>query len=299
MIRAPTFAEREGVKALPRQLELREVSQEIRARVWTIIHESIEANTKYDSLESVTRVYVWETILKSAWIKVDHKFADEFSAKPRDIAQYAKSKMLVPYAEFLEFLEFIAQHRSCPRSLVGHLNAQFESCGFAYRIVDGIVVPIANEQMAEAFLTAVGKLSAGYSGSAQHLKAAASALTAGKYADSVRESIHAVESVARQICPTGGTLGPALNEFENKYKLHPALKQGFKNLYGYTNDEEGIRHALIDEDDARVGEDEALYMLGACASFAAFLSSHLRRAEISMGSSEASILNSPHKHLPA
>lgn len=277
MVRAPTFAEREGVKALPRQLELREVSQEVRARVWTIIHESIEANTKYDALEHVTRVFVWETILKSTWIRLDHNFSDEFSVKPREIVQYAKSKMLLPYAEFLEFLEFVAQHKSCPRWLVGQLNTQFESCGFAYRIIDGTVVPIANEQMAEAFQCAIEQLNAGFSGAQQHLKAAASSLTAGKYADTVRESIHAVESVACQICPGEGTLGAALNEFEKKYKLHPALKQGFKNLYGYTNDEQGIRHALINEENAQVGEDEALYMLGACASFASFLSSHLRR----------------------
>ena len=28
--------------------------------------------------------------------------------------------------------------------------------------------------------------------------------------------------------------------------LHPALKRAFSNLYGFTSDEQGIRHALID-----------------------------------------------------
>lgn len=277
MVRAPTFAEREGVKALPRQLELKEVTQELRARVWTLVHLSIETNTKYDAISHVTRAHCWETILTSAWVILDHNFADEFSVKPRELTQYAKAKMMLPYAEFLEFLEFIVQHKSCPHGLVDHLNKQFESCGFAYRIVDGTIVPIANEQMAESFQTAIENLSSGFSGAQQHLKTAASALTAGKYADSVRESIHAVESVACQICPGERTLSAALNEFEKKYHLHPALKHGFVKLYGYASDEQGIRHALIDEEGAKVGEDEALYMLGACASFAAFLSGHLRR----------------------
>ena len=53
--------------------------------------------------------------------------------------------------------------------------------------------------------------------------------------------------------------------------MHPALKQAFANLYGYTSDEEGIRHALLEEAVSRSGQDEAVFMLGACASFASYL----------------------------
>ena len=42
-------------------------------------------------------------------------------------------------------------------------------------------------------------------------------------------------------------------------------------LYGYTSDEQGVRHAFLDQESSRVGMDEAVYMLGACASFASFL----------------------------
>ena len=33
---------------------------------------------------------------------------------------------------------------------------------------------------------------------------------------------------------------------EQQRSLHPALRQAFNNLYGYTSDEEGIRHPLLD-----------------------------------------------------
>ena len=52
---------------------------------------------------------------------------------------------------------------------------------------------------------------------------------------------------------------------------HPALKKGFKNLFGYTSDEEGVRHALLERDAADVDVLDALFMYGACASFAAYL----------------------------
>jgi len=39
----------------------------------------------------------------------------------------------------------------------------------------------------------------------------------------------------------------------------------------YTNDEKGIRHALVDEGTAKVDEADALFMLGACAAFVSYL----------------------------
>ena len=58
---------------------------------------------------------------------------------------------------------------------------------------------------------------------------------------------------------------------QHKEKLHPAFKEALIKLYGYTSDEEGIRHAYLDQSDAKVGQDEAVFMFGACASFASYL----------------------------
>ena len=113
---------------------------------------------------------------------------------------------------------------------------------------------------------------AGLDGSASHLRQALECINEGDWAGSVRESIHAVESVARQLDPEAAqTLGPALKSIERRGALHPALKKAFDTLYGYTNDEQGIRHAYLSQMDAGVGLDEAVFMLGACASFASYL----------------------------
>ena len=113
---------------------------------------------------------------------------------------------------------------------------------------------------------------AGLEGSASHFRRAAEYINSNDWAGSIRESIHAVESVARQLDPkSSGTLRGALAALENRRALHPALKEAFTKLYGYTSNEQGIRHALLDRSSANVGIDEAVFMLGACASFASYL----------------------------
>jgi hypothetical protein len=52
--------------------------------------------------------------------------------------------------------------------------------------------------------------------------------------------------------------------------LHPALEKAFLSLYGYSSDEDGIRHPILD-DPSSVGFDEAKFMLVACSAFVNFL----------------------------
>lgn len=97
------------------------------------------------------------------------------------------------------------------------------------------------------------------------------ALHEGKWAGSVRESIHAVESVACELAPGKNTLGAALDAIKIK-DLHGGLKEAFEKLYGYASNEKGVRHALVfGGAEAKVDETDALFMLGACASFVSYL----------------------------
>ncbi|MDT4737073.1 hypothetical protein [Bradyrhizobium sp. WYCCWR 12699] len=70
--------------------------------------------------------------------------------------------------------------------------------------------------------------------------------------------------------PSADILSKALKKLEHKISIHTAMKSGFSSLYGYTNDEGGIRHALL-EDAAKVDEADALFMLGACAAFVSYV----------------------------
>lgn len=104
-----------------------------------------------------------------------------------------------------------------------------------------------------------------------HLKNSAKFLRNGKWADSVRESIHSVESLINKMDIQSNTLGVALGEIEKGGHLHPALKNGFASLYGYTSDEGGIRHALTEGESPKVSQADAIYMLGSCAAFVTYL----------------------------
>jgi len=60
---------------------------------------------------------------------------------------------------------------------------------------------------------------------------------------------------------------------EKKERLHPALKDGFTKLYGYTNDDDGIRHAMLDE--PNIDQSDAKYFLLSCTSFINYLKANL------------------------
>lgn len=143
-----------------------------------------------------------------------------------------------------------------------------------YRFVQGILSPITNNSEMAAIEQVVKEAeSHGLAGVRTHIESALELL--GKkpipdYRNSIKESISAVESAAKSISGvSGGGLDAALNELTKHTEIHKALLMGFKNLYGYSSNESGIRHAMID--DSKVGFDEAKFMLVACSAAAHFL----------------------------
>ena len=60
-----------------------------------------------------------------------------------------------------------------------------------------------------------------------------------------------------------------MKKLAGKSEIHGSLMAGFLKLYGYTSDEDGIRHAILDE--PNVGLVEAKYMLVSCSAFVNYL----------------------------
>lgn len=90
------------------------------------------------------------------------------------------------------------------------------------------------------------------------------------YRDATKEAISAVESAAKRISGVeGGGLDATLKKLASVTELHHALKDGFLKLYRYSSDEGGIRHAILEE--AKVGFDEAKFMLVARSAFVNFI----------------------------
>ena len=179
------------------------------------------------------------------------------------------------FNKIFDLLLEIMRRPECPEQFTAAVGHVFRECRLAY-VLDvnppPFIYQAATEEEGEAIVRATSELnSVGLAGAVTHLRQASDSINQGDYPGAVREGIHAVESVARQIDPNVKTLEPALRTLERSGSLHPALKKAFSNLYGYTSDEQGIRHALIDSPQPNVGRDEAVFMLGACASFSSYL----------------------------
>ena len=272
-----TFSQREGIAPLPEPMRLGHVSRDFRNLVWFAIDRVIkkELFTDWSYHQKVSMPH----IVPDYTVRVLRYPHDHIDNEPREHQKFLKKIILQEgYDKVITLVEFILRHNLCPQQLQNDLENAFKEVSLAYTVqtLNGLptIVPRSSEESGAATQQAIETIEQkGPAGAKTHLLSAAEAINEQRYADAVRESIHAVESVARTIDPNASnTLGPALTSLEKAGVLnHRALKEAFSKLYGYTSDEKGIRHALLDEGAADVDLDDAVFMFGACASFAAYL----------------------------
>jgi hypothetical protein len=113
-------------------------------------------------------------------------------------------------------------------------------------MIDGLVTPVASEQGHETIETAMQTPLIGVRTWLRNSLALTSDHDEPKYGDSIKNSISALETLCRKtIGENKTTLGQALKRLKNaRIQLHPSLERAFEQLYGYTSDESGVRHAL-------------------------------------------------------
>lgn len=280
--RKHTFSQTHGYEKLPQPLKLGELSDEARTKLWSLLYTYVRNSPARPGSNFFG--YPWDIILQSIHEDILHLPADEFEKSyPEFIWRYKQMFQTTQFNHVFDVLQAIMRHDHCPPEFILSIAATFEQYSLAYFVdvnFPATIFPAATAQEGQAVLRATVELSnAGLAGAVRHLRQASDCINVGDYPGAVRESIHAVESTARYIDPSAGTLGPALKSLEKSGALHPALKQAFSKLYAYTSDEQGIRHALIDNPQANVDQDEAVFMLGACASFSSYLArKHQRRS---------------------
>ena len=269
-----TFSQRQGYEEVPAPLRLEELPPIARVRIWNVLYAHLHATKNLSG-------YIdgpWESILRRLWAWHDNRPLDDWTDS---FAVWCDNlRRRVEYEEFnrvFDLIQFIMQDAKCPHTFLTTMSEAFASCQLAYKIDVGpppTIFPAATPEEGDQLQRNLVELrAAGLDGCTAHLRLSAERVSAEDWAGSIRESIHAVESVAKQVTPDGArTLGAALNSLGKQGVLrHKALKEAFSKLYGYTSDESGIRHALLDEAKAKVTIDEAVFFLGACASFASYL----------------------------
>lgn len=266
------FSERIGAVEAPTILQLESVSTPLRNSIWNFL---VSLFTEAD--------YGWMTITKISCRFFYKLPVDELSNINYRRQEWLKKQFYnLQWYEVYDYIEFVVEwyDRSGVRQQFSKdqlhqiFNHIFEEELSGYRFVGGELAPISSQAEVSALETALSTTSAkGLSGAHAHITSALQLL--GKrpdpdYRNSIKESISAVEAIAKQLGTTDSQgLAGALTELGKKVPLHGAFKAGLLSLYGYTSDEGGIRHAMLEE--PNLGYDEAKYMVVACSAFINFI----------------------------
>src|SRR4051794_16012415 len=116
-----TFEQAEGVESLPTQLLLKEITKELRAKVWRVISHSLSQHRISDRDLLYPKYFVggpWFQILYDKHVERDFGMADEF------VSNFGHQSDLVKdiitggdYVKLFGFLQFVMRHRECPYGL--------------------------------------------------------------------------------------------------------------------------------------------------------------------------------------
>jgi hypothetical protein len=271
-----TFSERKGLKPVRQTLQTDEMTDELRNSLWNVLHVYVWNSSEF--MYSQHRIPGIDNFSELLWFFFFKKPIDE---RPH-VSDHRRSEKILdtirtyffqaPWNEVYDFLEFVVKVRdkSTPR-LAEFLNNMLVRELSAYRFIDGKAIDITGEQEREMLEEALADTR--FANVSAHLAQALALLADRKnpdYRNSIKESVSAVEAIARVVSGNPkATLGEALKVLEKRGALHSALKDGFTKLYGYTNDDDGIRHAMLDE--PSLTQDDAKYFLLSCTSFVNYL----------------------------
>ena len=274
------FSQRYGYEPLPRPMQLEEISEDLRReignRVRSLTLNLSEYGVYVRAFNDENKRY-FERVLGEFTQRFESEIPTTYDEVLNLLEHIIKN---LKFNEVLDLLEIMIKELSDGEKFAIEIKGLFVKHSAAYWLDTSKkpfhFVPCASKHQGEATQQAIEIIqNAEMDGAAAHLRQAAEHINAKQFSDSIADSIHAVESVARMIDPgSKKTLGSALRSLEKAGVLkNRELKTALEKLYHYTNTEQGIRHALTDQTVADVGLTEAIFMFGACASFAAYLTS--------------------------
>jgi hypothetical protein len=171
-----------------------------------------------------------------------------------------------------DLLEFV-QLRTVLDLQPDAVNALLEREMSGYRFREQMIVPVSDNVELAAIDGALS-VPEPFTGARRHIIDALDKLSQKPEPDvrnAITEAVSAVESAARVVAGKHkATLADALKVLEKAGNVHPALKDAWLKLYGYTSDEHGLRHAMTE--DPNIDFATAKYMVVSCAAFVNFLS---------------------------
>lgn len=273
---AQTFSQRKGLKPTPELLQVDSMDASLRNCLWNAFdrnlwsHERAQITATRERIRSFG-VRLWGDFFK---LPVDRVSKSRIS----DILEYIRKYYFeCEWNEVYDFVEFTADYLYQMRyhDTYEQLNAVLSAELSGYRFVNNQLTDITSEQEVSMLEEALSDNQ--FKGVATHLNRALELYADREnpdYRNSIKESVSAVESMAKIVTGNNkATLTDALKSIERNGQLHKALKDGFEKLYAYTSDANGIRHAMLDDDN--LTQADARYFMLSCTSFVNYLKSKI------------------------
>lgn len=279
------FSERMGFVSPRSVIQLEFIDKELRLQIWNYLYRKIfkkiiEKDYFYnDNVRGFCEI-IWSDFLKLSLDFFHYNpsvFFHHFKEYYDSSAWYIVYDILEFCYKVITFVSEIDQKEFCE-----DINRILETNLSGYRFVSGVLVNIIDDTSITAIENVLeDDVNVNIR---NHIQDALKKLADRKNPDfrnSIKESISAVEACANILAnKPKATLSEALSEIEKsgKVNIHKALKTGFNNIYGWTSDAEGIRHALNEEPTLEF--EDALFMLVSCSAFIKYLLSKKERANI-------------------
>jgi len=271
------FSERIGKTPIKSVIQKDGIDNDLANAIWNGLSiyywdKISEDSIRYNSGD----IQVWLTRLWIHYFK--YRIDEEPWSKDQFLATFKEHFFSCEWFEKYNFIEFVKdnytpQHYdNTADRFIEYCNNVFERELSGYRYVNGTLTPITSAEEIESIENALN-IADDLKPVKTHLNRALQLLsdrTNPDFRNSVKESISSVESYCCILTnDPKATLGQALKVIEKEHSLHSALKNSFSSLYGYTSDADGIRHALLDEDNLK--QEDAIFMLVSCSSFINYL----------------------------
>jgi hypothetical protein len=280
------FSERKGLKKIRTEIQVDSIDDALRNQLWNLL-----------------QVFYWDTmngdwvgnnphlnkLFRAMWHNYFKKPIDTMPTRWETLYKWTRDYFFgCTWDEVYEFLEVVVcyyedyEGNTRNEKFEGACNQVLERELSAYRFVKGQLVQITSKEEITEIEEAVSSRIKVVNAHFENALKLFSDRKSPDYRNSIKESISAVEAICKLLANNEKTtLGDALNiiEREGKITLHKSLKRAFSDLYAYTSDADGIRHAFKEET-VHADFEEAKFMLVACSAFVNYLISKASKAGI-------------------
>lgn len=267
-----SFSQRKGLKPTRKVFQVEAMDAPLRASLWNVLHLHLWDTEEFlwDRYGSVGRI---SNFARALWLHYFKEPMTGIPSNPHEILGFVERYFFdCTWNEVYDFLEAVIAIEE-NEDLESNINYFLERELAGYHLINRKFVDVTDPLEIAAIEEALHDNQ--FKPVADHLNRALELLADRKnpdYRNSIKESISAVESVACILAKNSkATLGDALKLLEQSQRLHPALRDAFSKLYGYTSDAQGIRHAMLDEPTLTAAD--AKFFLLSCTTFINYLKS--------------------------